>query len=232
MSSESANTQILNELVKATQVQTTTDARRSQAAKVAEEVKNLGIIGAFRDGQLIKTITTLLDNKKQAPLRESAYLILSAVSHAVGQAGEPYLIPLVPKVLDGYADKVVSVRDTADEASKAIMALPSRYAVKLLLPVLFDSIENGRWQSQCGSLQLLAGLSKSSPKVRVEATKTTTACFDVVGNPDLIKSIPYLVGCINRPEEAPECIHQLASTTFVTTVEEPTLAIMCPLLVR
>lgn len=167
MSSESSNTQILNELVKATQVQSTTDARRSQAAKVAEEVKNLGIVGAFRDGQLIKTITTLLDNKKQAPLRESAYLILSAVSHAVGQAGEPYLIPLVPKVLDGYADKVVSVRDSADEASKAIMALPSRYAVKLLLPVLFDSIENGRWQSQCGSLQLLAGLSKSSPKVRI-----------------------------------------------------------------
>ncbi|KAK3811723.1 MAG: P-loop containing nucleoside triphosphate hydrolase protein [Linnemannia elongata] len=255
MSSVSANTQILNELVKATQVQTTTDARRSHAAKVAEEVKNLGIIGAFRDGQLIKTITTLLDNKKQAPLREAAYLILSAVSHTVGQAGEPYLIPLVPKVLDGYADKVISVRNAADEASKAIMALPSRYAVKLLLPVLFDSIENGRWQSQCGSLQLLAGLSKSSPKqiskclseivpvlsasmwstrpeVCAEATKTTTACFDVVGNPDLIKSIPYLVGCINRPEEAPECIHQLASTTFVTTVEEPTLAIMCPLLVR
>ena len=69
-------------------------------------------------------------------------------------------------------------------------------------------------------------------QVRVEATKTTTACFDVVGNPDLISSIPYLVGCINRPEEAPECIHQLASTTFVTTVEAPTLAIMNPLLIR
>ncbi|KAF9918597.1 translational elongation factor EF-1 alpha [Linnemannia zychae] len=255
MSSESSNTQILTDLIKATQQQTSIDARRTCATQVADEVKNLGLIGSFRDGHLIKTLTTLLDNKKQAPLRETAYLIISAVSKTAGQAGEPYLIPLVPRVLDGYADKVVSVRDAADEASKAIMALPSRYAVKLLLPVLFDSIENGRWQSQCGSLQLLAGLSKSSPKqiskclpeivpvlsasmwstrpeVRVEATKTTTACFDVVGNPDLISSIPYLVGCINRPEEAPECIHQLASTTFVTTVEEPTLAIMCPLLVR
>ncbi|KAF9086069.1 translational elongation factor EF-1 alpha, partial [Mortierella sp. AD031] len=255
MSSETTNVKTLNDLIKATQNQTSTDARRSQASKVAEEVKTLGLVGAFRDGHLIKTISSLLENKKQAPLRETAYLILAAVSKAVGQAGEPYLIPLVPRVLDGYADKVVSVRQAADEASKAIMALPSRYAVKLLLPVLFDSIVNGRWQSQCGSLQLLAGLSKTSPKqiskclseivpvlsasmwstrpeVRVEATKTTTACFDVVGNPDLISSIPYLVGCINRPEEAPECIHQLASTTFVTTVEEPTLAIMCPLLVR
>jgi elongation factor 3 len=165
MLSQTTDIQNLSSLIKATQAQTTTDARRSQANSVAEEVKAVGIVAAFRDGQLIKTITTLLDNKKQAPLRETAYLILAAVSKAAGQAGEPYLIPLVPRVLDGYADKVVSVREAASEASKAIMALPSRYAVKLLLPVLFDSIENGRWQSQCGSLQLLTSLSKSSPKV-------------------------------------------------------------------
>ncbi|KAG0228986.1 translational elongation factor EF-1 alpha [Actinomortierella wolfii] len=161
----------------------------------------------------------------------------------------------MPKVLDGYADKIASVRTAAAEASKALMGLPSRYAVKLLLPVLFQTIKNGRWQSQVGALQLLAGLCKTSPKhvsqclveivpvvseamwetkteVRDEATKTTTACFKVVGNPDITKSIPYLVGCINRPEEAPECIHLLASTTFVTTVEAPTLAIMTPLLSR
>ncbi|KAG0096709.1 translational elongation factor EF-1 alpha [Podila epicladia] len=246
---------ILNDLIKATQEQATPDGRKAHAAKVGEHIKKLGVVKTFHDGQLVKTIITLLENKKQPNLREAAYFILAQVSKAVDQAGEPYLIPLVPKVLDGYADKIVSVRDAADEASKAIMALPSRYAVKLLLPVLFDSIENGRWQSQCGSLQILAGLSKTSPKqisnclseivpvlsasmwstrpeVREEATKTTTACFDVVGNPDLISSIPYLVGCINRPEEAPDCIHQLASTTFVTTVEAPTLAIMNPLLIR
>ncbi|KAG0327350.1 translational elongation factor EF-1 alpha [Dissophora globulifera] len=251
----SADIKTMNDLIKATQEQTAVDTRRVHAAKVANEVKKLGLVKAFSEGHLIKTLTSMLENKKQASLREAAYDILASVSKAVGQAGEPYLIPLVPKVLDGYADKVASVRDAAEEASKAIMALPSRYAVKLLLPVLFDSIENGRWQSQCGSLQLLAGLSKTSPKqislclseivpvlsasmwstrpeVRVEATKTTTACFEVVGNPDLTSSIPYLVGSINRPEEAPGCIHQLASTTFVTTVEAPTLAIMNPLLIR
>jgi len=160
-----AHTKTLNELVRSTQDQTSTESRKAVAAKVADEVKNLGLVAAFNEAQLIKTLTTLLENKKQATFREAAYFILAAVSKTVGQAGEPYLIPLVPKVLDGYADKVLSVRDAADEASKAIMALPSRYAVKLLLPVLFDSIENGRWQSQCGSLQILSGLSKTSPKV-------------------------------------------------------------------
>lgn len=165
MSSDAANAKALSGLIKATQEQTTTEARKAHAAKVAEEVKRIGVVGTFHDAQLIKSITTLLENKKQPAFREAAYYVLSSVSKAVGQAGEPYLIPLVPKVLDGYADKVASVREAADDASKAIMALPSRYAVKLLLPVLFHSIENGKWQSQCGSLQLLAGLSKTSPKV-------------------------------------------------------------------
>ncbi|KAG0281732.1 translational elongation factor EF-1 alpha [Linnemannia exigua] len=246
----------LNDLIKATEESSLSpEARKSHAGKVAHQVKKLGVIKSFHEGHLIKTLTALLENKKQGHLREAALLILAEVSKAVGQAGEPYLIPLMPKVLDGYADKVATVRDAADSASKEIMALPSMYAVKLLLPVLFDTIENGKWQSQCGSLKILAGLSKTSPKqisnclseivpilsasmwstrpeVQDEATKTTTACFDVVGNPDLTKSIPFLVGCIKNPEEAPECIHQLASTTFVTTVEAPTLAIMNPLLIR
>ncbi|KAG0064451.1 translational elongation factor EF-1 alpha [Linnemannia elongata] len=251
-----ADIKALNDLIKATEeASLSPEARKSHASKVADQVKKLGVIKAFHEGHLVKTLTTLLENKKQGHLREAALLILTEVSKAVGQAGEPYLIPLMPKVLDGYADKVATVRDAADSASKAIMALPSMYAVKLLLPVLFDTIENGKWQSQCGSLKILTGLSKTSPKqisnclseivpilsasmwstrpeVQEEATKTTTACFDVVGNPDLTKSIPFLVGCIKNPEEAPECIHQLASTTFVTTVEAPTLAIMNPLLIR
>lgn len=169
----SADFKTLNDLIKATQDETTTEGRKAQAALVVEEVKNLGLIKAFSEGHLVKTLTILLENKKLASFREASYHILAGVSRAFGQAGEPYLIPLVPKVLDGYADKVASVRETAKEASKAIMALPSRYAVKLLLPVLFDSIENGRWQSQCGSLQLLAGLSKTSPKVCIRIDQRT-----------------------------------------------------------
>ena len=162
----SDDTKVLSELIKATEdASLSVQDRQSHASKVGDHVKKIGVVKAFHEGHLIKTLTALLENKKQAHLREAALLILAKVSKAVGQAGEPYLIPLMPKVLDGYADKVASVRDAADEASKAIMVLPSRYAVKLLLPVLFDAIENGRWQSQSGSLQLLSGLSKTSPKV-------------------------------------------------------------------
>lgn len=164
-----ADIKVLNDLIKATEeASLSSEARKAHASKVADHVKKLGVIKSFHEGHLVKTLTALLENKKQGHFREAALLILAEVSKAVGQAGEPYLIPLVPKVLDGYADKVASVRDAADSASKAIMALPSMYAVKLLLPVLFDTIENGKWQSQCGSLKILSGLTKTSPKVMVD----------------------------------------------------------------
>jgi len=169
---------VLNDLIKATEESSlSAEARKSHAHKAGEHVKKLGVIRAFHEGHLVKTLTALLENKKQGHLREAALLILAEVAQAVGQAGEPYLIPLVPKILDGYADKVATVREAADGASKAIMALPSKYAVKLLLPVLFDSIENGRWQSQCGSLQILAGLCKTSPKVQEVDIKAFSQFF-------------------------------------------------------
>ncbi|KAG0256313.1 translational elongation factor EF-1 alpha, partial [Linnemannia exigua] len=229
-----------------------TEQRQAAADALAAFAKSEGLVKSVA---IIESLSPLLENKKSVPHREGALLALSSLANTFGQAGEPFLIPQMPKVFELYSDKMVVVRDAASVASKAIMSLPTRYAVRLLLPVIFHAIKESKWHSKIGALDILSGLTfsapqqisaalsdiipivsetmwDSKPEVRDQATKTITDCFNVVGNPDLISSIPYLVGCINRPEEAAECIHQLAATTFVTTVEEPTLAIMCPLLVR
>lgn len=229
-----------------------TEKRQDAANSLAAFAKSEGLVKSVA---IINDLTPLMENKKSVPHREGALLALASLANTFGQAGEPFLIPEMPKVFELYSDKMVPVRQAAEVASKAIMSLPTRYAVRLLLPVIFHAIKESKWQSKIGALDILSGLTQtapqqvaaalsdivpviseamwdSKPEVRTQATKTTTDCFNVVGNPDLTSSIPYLVGCINRPEEAAECIHQLAATTFVTTVEEPTLAIMCPLLVR
>ena len=41
-----------------------------------------------------------------------------------------------------------------------------------------------------------------------------------------------LVTCLANPAEVPQCIHKLASTTFVQAVESPELAMMAPLLLK
>ncbi|KAF9355843.1 translational elongation factor EF-1 alpha, partial [Mortierella sp. NVP85] len=229
-----------------------TEKRQAAADALAAFAKSEGLVKSVA---IIESLSPLLENKKSVPHREGALLALGSLATSFGQPAEPFLIPQMPKVFELYSDKMVPVRQAAGVASKAIMALPTRYAVRLLLPVIFHAIKESKWQSKIGAMDILSGLTQSAPKqisaalsdiipiiseamwdskpeVRDQATKTTTDCFNVVGNPDLISSIPYLVGCINRPEEAADCIHKLAATTFVTTVEEPTLAIMCPLLIR
>ncbi|KAF9439230.1 translational elongation factor EF-1 alpha [Entomortierella beljakovae] len=228
------------------------EQRQVAADALAAFAKSEGLVKSVA---IIDSLNPLLENKKSVPHREGALLALGSLAIAFGQSAEPFLIPQMPKVFELYSDKMVPVRQAAEVASKAIMGLPTRYAVRLLLPVVFHAIKESKWQSKIGALDILSGLTStapqqvaaalsdvvpviseamwdSKPEVRTQATKTTTDCFNIVGNPDLTSSIPYLVGCINRPEEAADCIHQLAATTFVTTVEEPTLAIMCPLLVR
>jgi elongation factor 3 len=245
----------LSDLIVALSKAENTAQRQVAADELASFTKTTGLVQSVQKLKVIDQLVALFENKKSPAHREGALLALGSIANTFGQAAEPFLIPSMPKVLELYSDKVVVVRQAADVASKAIMALPTRYAVRLLLPNLFHAIINSKWQSKLGALELLAGLAQSAPQqisaclseivpvvseamwdtkdeVKASATKTITACFDVVGNPDLISSIPYLVGCINRPEEAATCIHNLAATTFVTTVEAPTLAIMTPLLVR
>jgi elongation factor 3 len=72
----------------------------------------------------------------------------------------------------------------------------------------------------------------TKPEVCEAATACVTDVTAVVGNQDILPFLPALVSCIARPQEVPECVHKLSSTTFVQQVEAPTLAIMVPLLVR
>jgi elongation factor 3 len=51
-------------------------------------------------------------------------------------------------------------------------------------------------------------------------------------NKDIERFIPELIKCIAKPEFVPETVHLLGATTFVTEVQEPTLALMVPLLDR
>lgn len=54
----------------------------------------------------------------------------------------------------------------------------------------------------------------------------------LISNRDIEKFIPQLIKCIANPDFVPETVHLLGATTFVTQVEQPTLALMVPLLDR
>jgi elongation factor 3 len=53
------------------------------------------------------------------------------------------------------------------------------------------------------------------------------ACGNV-GNRDIEPFVPTLVGCILTPAKVADCIHGLASTTFVQQVRAPAPPLACP----
>ena len=68
--------------------------------------------------------------------------------------------------------------------------------------------------------------------LQAAAIDTLRAVCKTVGNKDVDPFIPVLIDSIAKPSEVPECVHKLSATTFVQSVEAPTLAMLVPLLVR
>ncbi|UKZ58974.1 uncharacterized protein TrAtP1_000296 [Trichoderma atroviride] len=69
-------------------------------------------------------------------------------------------------------------------------------------------------------------------EVKEHAYKVMEIICQLIVNKDIERFIPELIKCIAKPENVPETVHLLGATTFVTEVQEPTLALMVPLLDR
>ena len=199
-----------------------------------------------------------MNNKKDAGAREKGLLAVQAIAqHAeVSAHVEPYLIVLLPSVLAGAGDKITSVKNAAIAATLAIAEAINPNAVKASLPPLIDSLRNAqKWPEKMAALDFLDTLIRTAPaqtalrvpdlipvvseamwdtkkEVKDRAYKTMEKVCQLIVNRDIERFIPELIKCIAKPENVPETVHLLGATTFVTEVQEPTLALMVPLLDR
>ena len=199
-----------------------------------------------------------MNNKKDAGAREKGLIAVREIAqHAeVSAHVEPYLIVLLPSVLAGAGDKITSVKTAAIAATLAIAEAINPNAVKATLPALIDSLRNAqKWPEKMAALDFLDTLIRTAPaqtslrvpelipvvseamwdtkkEVKDRAYKTMEKVCQLIVNRDIERFIPELIKCIAKPENVPETVHLLGATTFVTEVQEPTLALMVPLLDR
>eukprot|EP00879_Flechtneria_rotunda_P031570 GHRR01034502.1.p1 GENE.GHRR01034502.1~~GHRR01034502.1.p1 ORF type:complete len:390 (-),score=132.98 GHRR01034502.1:54-1223(-) len=129
------------------------------------------------------------------------------------------------------------------------------HGVAAVLPTLFEGMAAQKWQTNEGACRMLQAIAERCPSqaamcmpdivpevtkalgnarqaVKDAAAAAMTACMSAVSNKDLEQFIPMLIDTMQNPIKVPHCVHKLAATTFVQTVEAPTLSIMVPLLVR
>ena len=242
----------LNELADALPGLKTTDDRAPNCEKIADMVAaDIKCIPA-----VMEKVKELAEMKKKPGGREGAVAIVGQIADKCYTAAEPFLVASLPLLLELCADKMKFVGDLAQAVVKKIVENMNPYMGPTVVPMLMAQMTTEqKWQTHVAALQglgytmLATGDTLATlmhlivPKVaammwemKQEVKDAATQCLqDVCGcidNRDIEPFVPALISCINHPEEVPECVHLLAATTFVQTVDGAALSIVVPLLTR
>jgi elongation factor 3 len=224
--------------------------------ELAALLKSKGV-QALADDTLDVLQTQMEDgNKKKADQRKAALTAFATICEELGQVGEPFTSKLIASVLKLYGDKEKGVREAAEECGPKIVSNLPGYAVKVVVPLLLQSMDNScKSPTVVGALGLLTKMAEKSPlevsqclpdivpvvsnsmtdivdAVKTAATECMTKCCAAVANKDVVPVIPKIIAAVSDISLVPETIHDLAAVVFVTTVEGSVLALLVPLLTR
>lgn len=225
--------------------------RKAAAQEVTEQMLSGGAASFKADG-IVDKVKVAAEHKNA----EGGLLAVKALAETKHSAAEAYVVAMLPILMDKYADKSKAIASAAAEAATAVLTHMNPNGVRLVLPMLFDAMnQKQKWQTKVGALQQLGALTKiapaqmkaalpdivpavggcfadAKPQVKTAAMKTMNQACTAVGNRDIEKFIPALITAMANPAEVSETVHKLSATTFVQAVEAPALSIMVPLLVR
>ncbi|XP_019193916.1 PREDICTED: eIF-2-alpha kinase activator GCN1 isoform X14 [Ipomoea nil] len=210
-------------------------------------IKKYGIITTLREGFL---------DRNSAKCREGALLAFECFCETLGKLFEPYVIQMLPLLLVSFSDQVVAVREAAECAARAMMSQLTAQGVKLILPSLLKGLEDKAWRTKQSSVQLLGAmaycapqqLSQCLPKIVPKLTEVLTDTHpkvqsagqtalqqvgSVIKNPEISALVPTLLMGLTEPNEHTKySLDILLQTTFINTIDAPSLALLVPIVHR
>jgi hypothetical protein len=229
--------------------------RRGGAYGLAGVVKGLGI-SALKAYGVVDALKLAVEDKASATAREGALMAFECLCTKLGRLFEPYVIHILPLLLSCFGDSNAGVREATEAAANAIMAQLSAQGVKLVLPGLMKGVEDSQWRTKQGSVQLLGSmahcapkqltaclptivprlaetLTDTHPKVAASARTALLGVGSVIRNPEIAALVPCIMEAIIDPNDKTNiCLDTLLETTFVNSVDAPSLALMVPIITR
>ncbi|CAN6460506.1 unnamed protein product [Victoria cruziana] len=229
--------------------------RRGAAFGLAGVVKGLHITSLKKFG-IVSVLREGMENRNSAKSREGALLGFECLCEKLGRLFEPYVIQILPLLLISFSDQVSAVREAAECAARAMMSQLSGYGVKLVLPSLLKGLEDKAWRTKQSSVQLLGAmaycapeqLSQCLPKIVPKLTEVLTDTHpkvqsagqmalqqvgSVIRNPEISSLVPTLLLGLTDPNEyTKHSLDILLQTTFVNSVDAPSLALLVPIVHR
>lgn len=248
------STAILDDLLQRSTSGETFGERIGAAYGVSAVVKGLGI-SALKQHDIIPRLEDSMKGGG-ANARQGAMLVFECLSQRLGILFEPYIIVILPIMLKCFADASTQVRDAASQTAKGIMANLSAHGVKLVLPSLLNSLNDGAWRTKQAGIQILGSmaycaprqlgsclpqvvpkltmaLTDSHPKVRDAGKSALRDIGSVVRNPEIASISNALLNALEDPNKyTTEALQQLQSTSFVHSIDAPSLALVMPIITR
>ncbi|XP_068667141.1 protein ILITYHIA isoform X2 [Aristolochia californica] len=229
--------------------------RRGAAFGLAGVAKGFGI-SSLRKYGIMAALQGGLEDRILAKSREGALLGFECMCEKLGKLFEPYVIQMLPLLLVSFSDQVIAVREAAECAARAMMSQLTGQGVKLVLPSLLKGLEDKAWRTKQSSVQLLGAmaycapqqLSQCLPKIVPKLTEVLTDTHpkvqaagqmalqqvgSVIKNPEIAALVPTLLMGLTDPNEyTKHSLDILLQTTFINSVDAPSLALLVPIVHR
>ncbi|CAN6642317.1 eIF-2-alpha kinase activator Gcn1p [Trichomonascus vanleenenianus] len=229
--------------------------RRGAAYGLAGLVKGAGI-SSLADYDIIRMLTEAVEDKKNVNKRQGAQFAFECLSQVLGKYFEPYVIELLPLILQCLGDTSTDVREATTYASRMIMRHTTRYGIKKLIPLAIENLDSTAWRAKKGSVELLGTMAYLDPRqlssslstiipeivgvlndthkeVRNAANQSLKRFGDVIRNPEIKELVPILIKAVGDPTKyTEEALNGLLKTQFVHYIDAPSLAIVVHVLHR
>lgn len=229
--------------------------RKGAAYGIAGIVKGLGILSLNKMG-IMDALTQAIQAKDKSNNREGALFAFEMLSRMLGRLFEPYIVHILPHLLDCFGDSSTRVRKAADDTAKVIMSNLTAYGVTLIYPAILIALEDDSWRKKTSSIELLGSmafcapkqlsqclpkivpklmdvLNDSHPKVQRSAGEALKQIGSVIKNPEIQEIVPVLLNALQDPaNKTNECLNVMMKMKFVHIIDPPSLALIMPVIER
>ncbi|KAI9290495.1 ARM repeat-containing protein, partial [Neoconidiobolus thromboides FSU 785] len=151
-------TSSISEFQKALSTAKSSDEINKAADSIASFIKDNGVatIGA---SDLLYNLDINAVSKASPEVREGSLRTYNYILNTISKPCEPFIVSVLPNILECLSDKSSNVRQAADEVINSLLKIISPNSVKPILPVLFSALElNKKWQTKEGALNIIASL--------------------------------------------------------------------------
>ncbi|KAI2804204.1 eIF-2-alpha kinase activator GCN1 [Blomia tropicalis] len=229
--------------------------RKGAAYGIAGIVKGFGILSLNKLG-IMDALTQAIQSKDKPNNREGALFAFEMLSSMLGRLFEPYIVHILPYLLDCFGDSSLRVRQAADDTAKIIMSNLSAPGVTLIYPAILRALEDDSWRKKTSSIDLLGSMAycapkqlsqclpkivpklmdvitDSHPKVQRSATQALKQIGSVIKNPEIQAIVPTLLEALQDPaNKTNQCLNTMLTMKFVHIIDPPSLALIMPVIER